>query len=156
LQPTHGDGEGDDGGFGIEGVTPVLLQSIFQVNTIAPIMAIKASHHWLHMSHTRTGRIAKFVVLTMPWASISGMNLDQGLWTCLGLPVLNYAARCLHLNMEKVVSMVMCPRWSGSYRSVRVEGRDACLEGVMQMVDTADRMNRSGRFWLFNGTQVSW
>jgi NAD(P)-dependent dehydrogenase (short-subunit alcohol dehydrogenase family) len=142
-----------------EGITPEAMRSVYEINTIAPLMITRVFADLLKKSSETQSRQARVVNFASEMGSITQRDYGDYYAYCASKAALNMTTRGLAIDMrgDKVICIALDPGWvktdmGGDAAPLNPE--DA-VTGILKVVDQLSESD-SGTFLQWNGETLPW
>jgi NAD(P)-dependent dehydrogenase (short-subunit alcohol dehydrogenase family) len=142
-----------------EGITPEAMRKVYEINTIAPLMMVRAFAELLKKSSAAKNCQARVVNFSSEMGSITDRNYGDNYAYCASKAALNMTTRGLAVDLrgDGIICIALDPGW------VRTDmgGSSATLKpaesvgGILNVVDHLSEKD-SGRFLRWNGETLPW
>ena len=150
-------------------VTAEDLRESFEVNAIAPLIAVQALWPLIEKGADATGAPPKFVVLSSSVGSIGAMEPFPGGSYGPSKAAVNHIVKSLHLQQEKsgLISIALHPGWvqtamgdfaakEWNYAAGPPDTVEDSVKGILNVLDGATRDTVSGKFVTQHGDDIPW
>jgi NAD(P)-dependent dehydrogenase (short-subunit alcohol dehydrogenase family) len=142
-----------------EGITPEAMRSVYEINTIAPLMMTLAFTDLLKKSSRAQNRQARVVNFTSEMGSITQRDYGDNYAYCASKAALNMTTRGLAVDLrgENIICIALDPGWvktdmGGGAAPLKPE---EAVSGILSVVDQLSEKD-SGTFLQWNGGTLPW